>query len=116
MSGKLTCSRHRGDTLLTDHHSRLIYVVIFQGTNNDETIDSKREYDRLLGNFGHKVRGHGADNSRFNSKEFQEDCELVNQKLTFCGVCAHHQNGIGKSTNRRIVEDARVSLLHAKRA
>ena len=40
---------------------------------------------------------------------------MANQKLIFCGVGAHHQNGIGEVNIRRSVEDTRVSLLHAKR-
>jgi len=68
-----------------------------------------------LAKFGHQVKAYRADNSRFNSKLFSDDCLTAKQKLTFCGVEAHHQNGISKATIKRIVEDARISLLHAKR-
>ena len=37
----------------------------------------------------------------------------MNQTLDFCGVDAHHQNGIAERTIRTIIESARTMLLHA---
>ena len=111
----MTLARFYGATVFTDHFSRFIYVTLFQGLINEETLQAKHEYKRLLAKFGHQVKAYQADNSRFNSKLFSDNYLTAKQKLTFCGVGAHHQNGIGKAMIKRVVEDARISLLYAKR-
>jgi hypothetical protein len=44
---------------------------------------------------------------------FREACEAQSQKLTFCGVNAHFQNGIAKQAIRDLSESAQKQLLHA---
>ena len=43
---------------------------------------------------GIKIEQYHADDGRFADPAWKEDCRLKNQKLTFCGVGAHHQNAI----------------------
>ena len=42
-----------------------------------------------------------------------DDVQAAHQTITFCGVGAHHQNGIAERRIRDITENARTSLLHA---
>merc|ERR1712127_939813 len=49
----------------------------------------------------------------FKSKAFQNDVDKLNQQLDFCGVDAHHQNGVAERAIRTIIESARTMLLHA---
>eukprot|EP00957_Ditylum_brightwellii_P149271 11368288-Ditylum_brightwellii.AAC.1 len=58
---------------------------------------------------------HG-DNSRFDSKEFQDSCKLVQQTFSYHGVGAHHQNVIAENVNKCISHLARTSSLHAIRS
>ena len=60
-----------------------------------------------------KINHYHADNLRFNYEDFQEDCHQANQKLTFCGVGAHHQNGVAEAKNKILSYRARKLLLHA---
>ena len=43
------------------------------------------------------------------------DCVTANQKITFCGVGAHHQNAVAESKIKELSYGARTVLLHAKR-
>ena len=115
VSGKLTTPRFRGATFFKDHFSIFIHTVLFQGHTNDETLEAKKEYEKILSSYNHSIKSYRAENSRFNAKPFLDDCTLAGQNLTFCGMGAHHKTGIGESTIKWIVEDARVSLLHAKK-
>eukprot|EP00957_Ditylum_brightwellii_P054863 4158360-Ditylum_brightwellii.AAC.1 len=65
--------------------------------------------------YGHRVGSYHADNSRFDSKEFQHSCQLASQTYAYCGVGAHHQNGIAEAMNKQHTHNCRTSLLHAKR-
>ena len=54
-----------------------------------------------------------AYNGIFKIKAFQNDVDKLNQQLDFCGVDAHHQNGVAERAIRTIIESARTMLLHA---
>ena len=82
---------------------------------NEEMLNIKRECKRLLLKYNHTVKACRANNSRFNSNIFQEDCLQENQKFIFCRVDVYHQNRISKALIQRIVEDIRIFLFHAKR-
>ncbi len=49
----------------------------------------------------------------FTSKDFCTHCTHQRQRLTFCGVNAHHQNGITERHIRSITERACSMLIHA---
>ena len=46
---------------------------------------------------------------------FVDDIKLNAQTIPFCGVNAHHQNGIVERHDRTLNDSARVMLLHAQR-
>ena len=64
---------------------------------------------------GHTMKHYHADNGRFADEGFKNDLNDKDQTITFCGVGAHHQNGIVESKNRTLTEGARTLLLHAIR-
>ncbi len=53
------------------------------------------------------------DNGIFASKDFRSSCLQQKQRMKFCGVNAHHQNGIAERHIRSITERARTMLIHA---
>ena len=59
------------------------------------------------------MKHYHADNGRFTNEGFENDLDDKDQTMTFCGVGAHHQNGIVESKNRILTEGARTLLLHA---
>ena len=46
---------------------------------------------------------------------FKDDCNNKLQRLTFCGVGAHHQNGIAEAKIKQLTLAARTMLLYAQR-
>ena len=40
---------------------------------------------------------------------------ISTKQLSFCGVSAHHQNGIFENRNKQLTQGARVLLLHGMR-
>jgi hypothetical protein len=54
------------------------------------------------------------NNGRFANSLFCAACDSQNQKLTFCGVNTHFQNGIAKRAIHDLSESARKQLLHAR--
>ncbi len=61
------------------------------------------------------VKHYQADNGCFSYNEFLAACNNLNQTIEFCGVGAHHQNGIIKNINKQLTQTARVLLLHGMR-
>eukprot|EP00957_Ditylum_brightwellii_P192908 14688264-Ditylum_brightwellii.AAC.2 len=52
------------------------------------------------------------NNGTFHSKEFQDHTQSLKQDITFCGVSAHHQNGIAEHHIHTLVKYTRTSLLN----
>ena len=115
MQGKLTSARIWGATTFVDHVSDYVYVHLMREITLEETLNAKRAYEKILSLAGHNVKSYRADNGRFADKGFLESCTKREQTLTFCGVGAHHQNGIVKNRNKQLTLGARTLLLHGMR-
>ena len=61
------------------------------------------------------MKHYHADNGRFADNGFLQSVNSKDQEITFCGVGAHHQNGIVEGKNRVLTQGARTLLLHAMR-
>ena len=115
MSGALTNLRINGATIFVDHFSDHVYVYLMRNLTLDETLLAKAAYERFLAANGVTARAYHADNGRFADKGFRDDCIRNNQVITFCGVGAHHQNGIAERKIKDLTLGGRTLLLHAKR-
>ena len=114
-SGILTHGRFWGAAIFVDHATDFIYAHLLRGISSQETLDAKCGYERTANAHGVTVGGYHADNLRFNDNKFTGDCVSKGQKLTFCGVGAHHQNGVVERKNKELTNGARTVLLHAQR-
>ena len=72
-------------------------------------------YERVAKQFGVKIKAYCPDNLRFNDKYFMDHCNKADQEYTYCGVGAHHQNGIAEAKNKTVSYGARKIPLHARR-
>jgi hypothetical protein len=61
-----------------------------------------------------QIKHYHCNNGRFADTLFCAACDSQNQKLTFCGVNAHFQNGIAKRAIQDLLESTRKQLLHAQ--
>ena len=62
---------------------------------------------------GHTVKRYHADNGRYADQGFLASINSNDQTITFCGVGAHHQNGIAERRIEDLTELARSMLMHA---
>jgi hypothetical protein len=61
------------------------------------------------------IRHYHADNGQFAKTKWLEAIEAhrPQQTISFCGMGAHHQNGIAKKKIQDLQENARTMMLHA---
>ena len=112
-TGRLTTSRYHVATIFVDHYSRLDYVHIQESTGADKTIEAKMAFERFAAERGIDVRHYHADNGIFASNGFREAVKQGGQTISFCGVGAHHQNGIAERRIQDLTQTARSLLAHA---
>ena len=79
-----------------------------------ETVAAKNAFERHASTLGVSIVHYHADNGRFQDNAFRAACEQGGQRLTFCGVNAHFQNGRAEKAIRDLSESARKQLLHAQ--
>ena len=64
---------------------------------------------------GQTVQHYHADNGRFADNGLINTGNGKDQKITFCGVGAHHQNGIIENKNKILTTGGLTLLLHGRR-
>ena len=111
--GRPTTMRYIGATVFCDHYSDFTYVHLMTKMDADATIKAKEAFERLASESGNVVGHYHADNGLFDTKAFKQSVRVAGQTLSFCGVNAHHQNGVAERRIRDVTEGARTALLHA---
>ena len=84
-------------TLFVDHASGKIFNFCQVSTSASETVDSKHKLETLAAEEGFEIKAYHSNNGTFASSAFTDDCRQLQQKFTFSGVGAHHQNGIAET-------------------
>ena len=115
MAGFLTSQRLWGCTTFVDHVSDYVYVHLMRDMTLDETLLAKSAWEKVMAQAGRMVKHYHADNGRFADNGFIDSINDSDQKITFCGVGAHHQNGIVENKNKILTQGARTLLLHGMR-
>jgi hypothetical protein len=113
LKGIPTTKRYTAATVFVDHFSGLGYVHLQKTTNADETVQAKQAFEAYADSHGVKVLHYHADNGRFAENKWRNACAAKGQTLSFCGVNAHHQNGVAERRIRELQEHARTMLIHA---
>jgi hypothetical protein len=114
LKGRLTTKRYTSATIFVDHFSRLRYIHLMTSMTSEETIQAKRAFEQFAAAHGVAIKHYHADNGRFADNAFKQHCEQSNQTISYCGVNAHFQNGVGERAIQDITEVAPTMLLHAK--
>jgi hypothetical protein len=112
-TGKLTTARYKVATIFVDHYSDLDYVHLHESTSATEAIEAKQCFEHFAKDRGVSIKHYHADNGIFASKGFREEVKKAGQTITFCGVGAHHQNGVAERRIQDLTDSARASLAHA---
>ncbi|KAL7447818.1 hypothetical protein ACHAXS_000095, partial [Conticribra weissflogii] len=79
------------------------------------TLEAKHSFKHLSATRGVESKHYHADNGIFTDKLFSEDVKKSMQRLTLCGVGAHHQNGVVERAIKSLTLISRTLLLHAQR-
>ena len=86
-----------------------------QDATADSTLEAKEAFENAAATRGVSIKHYHADNGRFAEPAFTSDCKEKLQKISFCGVGAHHQNGVAENTIKQLTLTSRTLLLHAQR-
>ena len=70
----------------------------------EATLEANHAYEHLSGSDEVRILRYHANNGRFAKHSFINDIKDKDQRITFCGVGSHHQNGIIKKKIHDIVE------------
>jgi hypothetical protein len=95
MTGKLTRQCIVASTIFLDHASDFSYVYHQTSMTSEETLKSKLAFEKFALSHGVHTKHYHADYGRFKDNLFTKSIEDKGQTISFCGVGAHHQNGIG---------------------
>ena len=115
MTGKLTTKRYRYATIFVDQSSKVGYTHLQKTADAEETVEAKIAFESFMQSMGVSVRAYHADNGIFRANKWVESCTKSNQRLTFAGVNAHHQNGVAERRIRELQELVRRMMIHANR-
>jgi hypothetical protein len=105
--------KYTGGTIFVDHASTRIFIKHQVSLKAGETIQAKRLFEKDASQYGITVKHYHADNGIFDTQQFLEEIDKHHQTIEFCGVGAHHQNGIAERAIRTVTEWARAMILHA---
>ena len=96
IAGFLTKKRYKYATVYVDQFSNRTFVRLQKTSTASETIEGKKAFEYEARQLGIRIEHYHADNGIFKAKEWVQDCIDNEQGLTFCGVNAHHQNGVAE--------------------
>ena len=111
----LTRDRIWAANITVDHYSDVYKVIFMRSPSTEETLAAKLATEKIFRQHGVKTSQCHADDGRYADEESIREVDKLEQKITFCGVGAHHQNGIAEAGVKKHTLKARTLLLHAKR-
>jgi hypothetical protein len=76
-------------------------------------MEAKRAFEHFAEQHSIRILHYHCNNGQFTDIAFKNSCSAKGQRLTFCGVNAHFQNGILEKAIRDLSKSARMQLLHA---
>ena len=80
----------------------------------DEILLAKTSFEWHANEGGVNIDSYRADSGRFADSRFQQAVKDCNQKITYCAVGAHHQNGIVEQRIKDLTLISWMLNLHAK--
>jgi hypothetical protein len=112
--GILTRKRHMVATVFVDHASGLDFVHTQPSTSAADTVLAKIAFEQFASSHNVQVKHYHCDNGIFAAKVFRDAVTQANQTISFCGVNAHHQNGVAERRIGDLSERTRSMLIDAR--
>ena len=113
ISGRHTKERICGATGFYDHYSGYSFSALLISLDGDQTLAAKQTFESHADSCGVTVKSYRADNGTFAKKLFRDAIKAARQRIDFCAVGTHNQNGIIERAFQRLSSSARTLLLHA---
>ena len=104
-----------GATVFADYASRWIKIHLMPDATGDSTMEAKNAFEQYCMTRNVVSKHYRADNGRFAENSFREDCVRKMKNLTFCGVGAHHKNGVSERIIKYLTLSSQTLVLHAQR-
>ena len=79
-----------------DHYYRLRFVHNQIDDSSVKTVATKHAFEKFAAEHGVCIHHYHCNNGQFSDNAFKESCKSSCQRLTFCGVNTHFQNGIAE--------------------
>jgi hypothetical protein len=114
-AGSLINDKINAVTFFVDHFSGYTFGHLMHSTSMEDTLEAKRAYEQDAATHGVTITRYRADNGRFSDPAFLQQVQDDKQLISFCGVGAHHQNGIAEKKIGDITGLTRTLLQHAIR-
>ncbi len=113
--GTLTRARVWAASVFVDYVTKFVYVALMTDQSAEASVEAKHAFEHFCGTRNVEVKHYHADNGVFGDSLFMEDIKKSMQRISFCGVNAHHQNGITERMIKSLTLISRTLLLHAQR-
>jgi hypothetical protein len=105
---------YHGGTVYIDAASGLVRVEMQVSMGANETVLGKHKFEQWVYDLASVcVKKYHSDNGVYDSAVFREDCAGQDQKQTFSGVGAKHQNAVAERTIQTMSYWARTMMVHA---
>ncbi|KAL7463024.1 hypothetical protein ACHAXS_005996 [Conticribra weissflogii] len=111
----MTRARIWAATVFVDYFTKFVHVSLMCDQTADSTLAAKHHFEHFAATPDVSVSRYHADNGVFRDSLFMDDVKQQMQRITFCGVNAHHQNGIVERMIKSLTLISRTLLLHARR-
>ena len=114
VKGDPTQNRYCLATVFIAHFSDLTYIHVSQSDKSEETVEAKEAFKCFASTNGVTTEHYHANNGHFMENIFWEAIQQSGQSITYCGIRAHHQNGIDEWRICDLMEYTRTMLLHTQ--
>jgi hypothetical protein len=112
LKGSLTKKQYRYCTVFVDHFSRLCFLYLQIDDSSAETMLAKQAFENFAAKHGVCILHYQCDYGQFADNAWKQSCEASCQRLPFCGVNAHFQNGIAERAIWDLSESAHNACAH----
>ena len=99
--------------MFIDHYSDYTYMHLQETLTSADTITAKKAFEAKCRMHNVPVMHYHCDNGRSADNTFKSSVETSGQKISYCGVNPHFQNGRAEKKIRDLRESAQTQLLHA---
>jgi hypothetical protein len=114
LKGKLQHSKYMCATIFINEFSGKDFVYCQTKMDTEQTLEAKAHCEQHFWEHGVTIQHYHSNNGQFYDNEFRKSYLEAHQKLAFCGVNAHHQNGIAENhILRELSRTSRSIILHA---